>query len=192
MSRLNLLLLIVFIAFVSAGCETENPLCTENFCVEGVVYPIDELDPDQSYDELEIDDELLLEIIGKNVGNIDITFVRTDEVEVAATMEEVVADVLNGRARYQGLAIIIDAVVSWRSADDLAITVVADDDVDFFIVSPGLEEPLSADILVGTEYTFLIYIWDIERDYDNGGYNIWSDLITDPVEVVDDDEADDF
>lgn len=192
MSRLNLLLLIVFIAFVSAGCETENPLCTDNFCVEGVVYPIDELDPDQDYDELEIDDESLLEIIGENVGNIDVTFVRTDEVEIVATMDEVVSDVLNGRARYQGLAVIIDAVVDRRGIDgDVIALDTGHDRINFIVVWPEFEEK-EIPVITGDEYTFVLFIWDIERDYDTGGYNILSDLITDPVEVVDDDEADDF
>ena len=37
-----LLILIVF-AILSLGCETENPICTDNYCVTGEIFPREEL-----------------------------------------------------------------------------------------------------------------------------------------------------
>ena len=48
-------ILITAILF-SLGCETINPLCTDNYCVEGEIYPKSELRPGTKYGELPIDD----------------------------------------------------------------------------------------------------------------------------------------
>ena len=47
--------LFIAVACVS-GCSTENPLCTDNYCVEGEIYPRSELATGQAYSELAVDD----------------------------------------------------------------------------------------------------------------------------------------
>ena len=44
-------LLAIAIVF-SFGCSTENPLCTDNYCVEGEVFAKSDLEDGQSYDDL--------------------------------------------------------------------------------------------------------------------------------------------
>ena len=48
-------ILITAILF-SFGCETSNPLCTDNYCVEGEIYPKSDLRVGAKYGELPIDD----------------------------------------------------------------------------------------------------------------------------------------
>ena len=44
MKRLTFsLILTLFLLVLILGCETINPLCTENYCVEGEIYPRSEL-----------------------------------------------------------------------------------------------------------------------------------------------------
>lgn len=57
MDSLKFLSPILITAFLfSLGCETTNPLCTDNYCVEGEIYPKSDLRPGAKYGELPIDD----------------------------------------------------------------------------------------------------------------------------------------
>ena len=40
------------------GCNTENPLCTDNYCVEGEIYPRSELVGD--FSPIAVDDSVIL------------------------------------------------------------------------------------------------------------------------------------
>ena len=44
--------LIFALFIVVVGCESTNPLCTENYCVEGTIYPKSDLADGQEYGEL--------------------------------------------------------------------------------------------------------------------------------------------
>ena len=48
--------LVVTAVVFKFGCSTENPLCTDNFCVEGEIYPRSELAGGQEFSELAVDD----------------------------------------------------------------------------------------------------------------------------------------
>lgn len=52
--------LIVVAAVSTLGCSTENPLCTDNFCVEGEIYPRSDLPRGAEFSELAIDDSAVL------------------------------------------------------------------------------------------------------------------------------------
>ena len=57
MSGLKFLSPILITALLfSLGCETTNPLCTDNYCVEGEIYPKSDLRVGAKYGELPIDD----------------------------------------------------------------------------------------------------------------------------------------
>ncbi|MXV74743.1 hypothetical protein F4Z99_10735 [Candidatus Poribacteria bacterium] len=58
MKRLSLLSLFFVVGLY--GCETINPLCTENYCVEGKIYGKSLLPEDAEYGELPINDSQLL------------------------------------------------------------------------------------------------------------------------------------
>lgn len=53
---LFLVVLLAFAFFVFcmafAGCSTENPLCTDNYCVEGKIFERSELEEGQAFDAL--------------------------------------------------------------------------------------------------------------------------------------------
>ena len=58
MKRLSLLTLFLVVGL--CGCETINPLCTENYCVEGKIYDKSLLPEGAEYGELPINDSQLL------------------------------------------------------------------------------------------------------------------------------------
>ena len=55
MKVLTFSLFVIAVVF-TLGCSTENPLCTDNFCVEGEIYPRSELAAGQEFSELAVDD----------------------------------------------------------------------------------------------------------------------------------------
>ena len=62
-----------FFVFILVGCETENPLCTDNYCVEGRVFLKSDLDANQKFDGLpaNIDEEKLINLLTVDVGEYD-------------------------------------------------------------------------------------------------------------------------
>ena len=66
MKRLTLSrILTLFLLFSFLGCETINPLCTENYCVEGEIYPKSELRVGAKYGELPIDDAVIFATLAR-------------------------------------------------------------------------------------------------------------------------------
>ena len=55
----NDLIIFGITIFSLLGCYTENPLCTDNYCVEGEVFLRSELG-DRDYSELNIEDSEIL------------------------------------------------------------------------------------------------------------------------------------
>ena len=50
------------------GCDTVNPLCGENYCVEGKIYPKSELGTGANYDELRIDDATVFKMLEQTLS----------------------------------------------------------------------------------------------------------------------------
>ncbi|MDE0681598.1 MAG: hypothetical protein OXI63_01665 [Candidatus Poribacteria bacterium] len=55
--------LILYSIIFILGCSTENPLCTENYCVEGEIYPRSDLPAGQTFGDLPIDDTTIFAAI---------------------------------------------------------------------------------------------------------------------------------
>lgn len=56
----TLSLFILFLLVGLCSCETVNPLCTDNYCVEGEIYPRAMLEKDAVFDDLSIDDATIV------------------------------------------------------------------------------------------------------------------------------------
>ena len=66
MKRFTFSLILTLFPFLSfLGCETINPLCTENYCVEGEIYPKSELRVGAEYGELPIDDAVIFATLAR-------------------------------------------------------------------------------------------------------------------------------
>lgn len=80
MKNKQYLFLIVMLAFAFfvfcmafAGCSTENPLCTDNYCIEGEIYLKSELAEDADFDPMPgtVSEATLLNILTVDVGEYD-------------------------------------------------------------------------------------------------------------------------
>ena len=113
--------LLVLVA-VLLGCETLNPLCTENFCVEGEIYPRDELGKRQKFTKAPINDAQLMAILGGTPPTPPTTLPTTVQptpetpLPIAivpfnpnVSMGTLIADVKKGSKRYKGKTINIKA-----------------------------------------------------------------------------------
>ena len=85
--------------FSLMGCETENPLCTDNYCVTGEIFEKSDLKKGQDFGTLPLDEAALLaalenpppgDMIAKNVPSyLDLgTAQRTNKRNLKATLEQ--------------------------------------------------------------------------------------------------------
>ena len=65
----HLLILTVFV-MLTLGCETENPICTDTYCITGEVFPRSELEEEQSFDEFPatVSEQELIDLLTVDVG----------------------------------------------------------------------------------------------------------------------------
>lgn len=70
MKKMTFLLIFTTLISMVLGCSTENPLCTDNYCVEGKIYLKSDLAEDASFDELPgtVNEETLINLLTVDVG----------------------------------------------------------------------------------------------------------------------------
>ena len=68
MTLSELMLILVFLCVI--GCSTENPLCTDNYCIEGEIYLKSDLGADAPFDDLPgtVSEETLIDLLTVDVG----------------------------------------------------------------------------------------------------------------------------
>ena len=74
-------LLTIFVLSFVIGCSTENPLCTDNYCVTGEVFSKDELEAGQTFEVLPIDEASLVTAIDAATVQDGTDVVRRPKVE---------------------------------------------------------------------------------------------------------------
>ena len=148
----TLLLLSLF------GCSTENPLCTDNYCVEGEMYPRSWLDSGESFDEISVDDTALLNAI---VG----TTPPPPTLPNTPTLSNIVAHVAAGGRACLEKTYTLDGIVvfKYQGTRSTFVTLETDnDDVSFFISSTD-DLNAFADYDEGEAYTFTVLVRSIGR-----------------------------
>ena len=176
-----LLTLVLLASFF--GCDAQNPVCSDNFCVVGEVFLRSDLDANQEFSEVDVNDSVIFATL------IGTTPVETTPVEPtvddSVSLSSVVADVAAGGTTYAGKIITITAEVEFDASifdDNDAITLVTnDDDVWFFILSDETPARL-ANYEEGKSYTFNLFIQQITPpELLSPEYKIWSNI---PLERV--------
>lgn len=194
MFRFTYFFILITLTAFTIGCETDNPLCTDNFCVTGEVFAKEDLADDQAYDELEIDDGVVLDVIAENVGNIEVTVIRPEDTDLgqrAIPISDVVSDVEDGGVTYLGETVVVQATVSFKLLPGTFMLETANDGVNFYLSSPERTDVVDAE--EGKEYYFEVRIREIESErglewseelgqfIPSPDYNIWATLLSDPV-----------
>ena len=80
------LFLILFLAFSFMGCDAQNPVCSDNFCVVGEVFLRSELEENQEFSEANVDDSQILAVLA---GTPEPTTEPTTEPETQLQSEPV-------------------------------------------------------------------------------------------------------
>ena len=156
------------------GCSTENPLCSDNFCVEGQIFPKDHLIFDEEYSEVAVDEVVLLNIVATARPPIP-------ALTNTPSLSNIVAHVTAGGRDCLDQTYTITGIVDHNliGIGGKSITLVSgNDDITFFISSYDDPELLQ-DYAVGEAYTFTTHIDSIGRyqEDDRKHLNIFSDIV---------------
>ena len=167
------------------GCDAQNPVCTDNFCVVGEVFQRSELDANQEFSEVDVDDSVILATL-LGTTPVETTPVETEPTtDDAVSLATVVADVAAGGVRYSGKIITITAEVqadvsSFTDRD--AITLITNNEKVWFFVHSSETPARLANYEVGKTYTFNLFVLQvIPPEVLSPQYKIWTNI---PIERV--------
>ena len=164
------------------GCEAQNPICTENFCVTGEAFLRSEIG-DREFSEVDVDDSRLLTALAG---------IPEPTTLVDNTLAEIVSDTAAGGTAYNGRFVSVTGVVQKNftldpdsSSEGLTLQS-GSNKITFFVISWGVPDNLM-DYQIGETYDFPVFIakqrpslvlndaGDIVESED-GEYNIWGHL----------------
>ena len=111
-------LILSAILIFSIGCHTENPICSDNYCVSGEIFLRSQLLEGEEYSEIDIvESDLIASFAGATPRPIDTT-IDTD-VNITETDILTVANSLkNNEPTFKGAFISVDAIVDKYTTDN--------------------------------------------------------------------------
>lgn len=162
------IILIVSILF-SIGCSTENPLCTDNYCVEGEIYPRSDLYSDEEVSDLAIESPLIMAVLNNSIPDPPAIGTPTTAADIVSYVELGGRDCIGNTYSLEGT---VEFVL------DTAVTLVTENDSISFFISFRENPELLEEYNSGETYTFNLSIRSIKRSTSFGNQtNIWSDLV---------------
>lgn len=183
-------LFFTMIALLALGCNAENPICTDNFCAIGEVFPRSELDETQPFSEVDIDDSVIFATLIGGGTPVEVVPVEPAqpiqppvETTDAVTLADIVADASSGGTRYVGQTVTIVAPVRFKFETVVAL-LTRSEKVSFFVGSPDDASILNA-LEEGRTYQFTVGITRIRPPTENSPrYAVSSDAKGSPIEVA--------
>ena len=94
------------------GCSTENPLCTDNFCVEGEIYAKSDLAEGVEYGELPINDAVIFATLAAGTTPVETVPAETTAAD-SVTFDTIVADAATGGTKYVEQTVTVTAAVKY-------------------------------------------------------------------------------
>ena len=162
------LMLILFIAVILlSGCYTENPLCTDNYCVSGEIFLRSQLLEGEEFSEIDVAESQLLAAFANTTPQTPVQTLP-DAVETDVSLMDIITDVVAGNTTYLNQTVTITAFVVWKNDSGTGVLLYENDDIAaannegarFFIATSDDPAPL-ADYSVGNSYTFTVLITTI-------------------------------
>ena len=163
-----LIVLIMFIVFVammlSIGCSTENPLCSDNYCVSGEIFLRSELFEDEEFSEVDIVEYEVLRAFANTAPQTPVETTPAP-VETGVSLMDIIADVGAGNETYLNKTVTVAGTVAFKTDDGTAIIIyknasaiqAAKEKAVFNIIS--LDDPVPlANYTVGDTYTFAVFV----------------------------------
>ena len=158
---------ILSLAF-SIGCGTENPICTDSFCI----VPRDTVEGEV----IEVDETKVLALIAKTT-EVDQPSITPIAPPMGVSLSDIVTSAARGSTQYVGQTVTIQGTVRFNLVNDggKAITLITNNDkVTFFVVDFDNPETLR-NYVEGSTYTFTLFIEDVLPSTSNPNKtNIWS------------------
>lgn len=173
------LFLTIFVSTV--GCNAENPICSTNFCAIGEVFPRSELEADQAFSEVDIDDSIIFATL-VGATPIEATPVTPPIQPTSTTFANIVADAAAGGTKYVGNTVTVTAPVRFVLEGGVSL-VTKNELVTFYVKSLDAPEKLDA-LVEGKTYQFTIEITSIappDEEFDT--YAVFSDITGDATLV---------
>lgn len=184
MKSLMVLLILCFLFITTLGCGTENPICSDNFCVTGEIFPKNELDPDVTYDAVTVDESAVLTMFTNTQPppHTKTPDVATDSPQPDVTLTDIISDVGKGNKTYLNKIVTVTGFVVYRDKKGDALTLHTNTSlVDsgkqpamFWIESFGNPEVLDA-FPLRSRHTVTVTIYLIQPpEGTRTFYSIWS------------------
>lgn len=176
--------LAMFISLL--GCEARNPVCSDNFCVVGEVFARSELQENQEFSEVDVDDSVIFATLLGTTTPVERIPVETEPTaDDVVPLADIVADVASGGTRYSGKIITITAEVQADVStftDRDAITLITNNENVWFFVHSSETPARLANYEVGKTYTFNLFVLQvIPPEVLSPEYKIWTNI---PIERV--------
>ena len=181
---------LIVIVVSTLGCSTENPLCTDNYCVEGEIYARSELADDAAFSKLAIDDSVILATLVSTPTPVETAPDDAKTTDDTVTLADIVTDVAsNGvNSSYKGQTVTITAAVKFTfdatETRNSGVTLhTHNEQISFFVDDSDGADDL-AHLANGTSYTFTLFIRNVATSTSNPERtNIWSNVEERPTQV---------
>ena len=179
---------LIAVSFVLMGCETQNPICSENFCVTGEIFSRAELG-DREFSEVDVDDAAILAALDDAEPVSAQSVVLIGEI-IQTTIEEILADSGAAQSSYEGKLVEITTNIVFVTQWTLLLPT-GDSGFEFTVFAPGVlwDTRFRKNYNQGETYTLQLYIKQQGRDavLDNGisAYIVeWPDILEPTVENI--------
>ena len=179
MKHIFLIVMLAFAFFVCciafAGCSTENPICSTNFCAVGEVFPRSDLSDDQLFSEVDVDDSVIFATLigGTPVVTVPVEPDRQTTPADSATLAGIVNDVSAGGTRYSNKIVTITGTIKSVFESGTRTLITNNEDVTFYVgnrTDPSLLDRYEK----GRAYTLTLYIAGISAPSENfDWYSVW-------------------
>ena len=169
------LMLFAFSIVFFAGCNAENPVCTQNFCFVGEAFPRSELETGQEFSEVDIDDSVIFATLITGTTPVETTAAVATTQPGTVSLADIVTDAATGGTQYVGQTVTIVAPVRFKL--ETAVSLFTNNEsVDFLIKSPDAPNKLDT-FEEGRTYQITVEITSISPpDEDFDAYAVYSDI----------------
>ena len=163
---LTIFLTILTVVF-AIGCESQNPICNDTFCVTGEVFFKSELPEGTKYDSINVDTTRLLTALGEtpSVGEISKPSLPTGVKPV--DMATIVNSVALGNTDYERAWVYLEVVVMEDLTDgERWLTLQTENDNVEFRVFSWVKKSQLAQWTKGNRYGFILFIYSMRPETD--------------------------
>ena len=149
------------------GCSTENPLCSDNYCVSGEIFLRSQLLEGEEFSEIDVVESQLLAAFANVTPQ---TPVETTPEPSEVSLADIIADAAAGNTTYVDQTVTITGYVVWKSDAGTSMVIYETNNflasgaesAAFFISTKVADDPVElANYVVGVSYTFTVYIYGI-------------------------------